>query len=106
MAQFRRTERLNEQLKQEISLLVRDAAMRQDFAALQAAMAADFAHSLDGPEGQLEAISAWRRHRAHDDRLARARLAGQDVESRAQANGEPVDQREVADPQLGKHARR
>lgn len=50
----------------DFALAVRDAAQRGDMNTLRALMARDFVHSLSGPEGVLEAIGAWQRHRTND----------------------------------------
>ncbi|HYJ80438.1 MAG TPA: hypothetical protein VEW03_12575 [Longimicrobiaceae bacterium] len=50
----------------DFALAVRDAAQRGDIATLRALMARDFVHSLSGGEGVLEAVGAWRQHRAND----------------------------------------
>jgi len=50
----------------DFALTVRDAAIRRDYETLRVAMAPDFIHTLNGVEGTLEAIGAWRRDRAVD----------------------------------------
>ena len=50
----------------DFALAVRDAARRRDHEALRAMMARDFTWSLNGPEGVLEALGAWRGYRAGD----------------------------------------
>ena len=40
---------------------------------------------------------------AHEEGLARARLAGEEVEAPREAHREPLDQREVADREFLKH---
>ncbi|HEX8694903.1 MAG TPA: hypothetical protein VF746_20920 [Longimicrobium sp.] len=50
----------------DFALAVRDAAVRGDLEALRAVMSRDFVHSLEGAEGALEAIGAWRGYRAND----------------------------------------
>jgi len=67
-------------------------------------------HALDGRallarahHVARRALAQQQRQRADDDRLPRPRLAGQDVQSRAELDGESIDQREVPDAQLGEH---
>lgn len=54
----------------DFALAVREAARRRDVAALRAAMAREFVHTLDGADGPLEAVAAWERRYFGDvDRL-------------------------------------
>ncbi|HEX6751286.1 MAG TPA: hypothetical protein VF092_28605 [Longimicrobium sp.] len=54
----------------DFALAVREAARRHDLEALRRVMARDFVYTLDGPEGSLEAMSAFQGRRSGDiDRL-------------------------------------
>jgi hypothetical protein len=48
-------------------------------------------------------LAEKQRERAHDDGLPRPRLAGEDMESLAQLEGQPIDDGVIADAKFGKH---
>lgn len=50
----------------EFIVSLRGAAVRREWEAMRSVMARTFVHSINGPDGTLEAIGAWRAHRAAD----------------------------------------
>jgi len=50
----------------EFVAALRGAAMRREWEAMRSVMSRNFVHAISGPDGTLEAIGAWRAHRAAD----------------------------------------
>src|SRR5262249_865130 len=96
----------------ELAVLEREAVLPED--AGHRTLLGDREDALDDggvrarPDGfaGLDALAEQERQGFDQDRLARPRLAGEDVETGGEGDGQRVDNRQVADPQLFEHPNR